>query len=105
MGVSTQRMGEKGDAAKEKLPEIIEDAFNHHDSNEDGVLDEEESNDFFEHFVERFVDFGGKIALKAFDNSIELEISMAENFDGPEAAAQAKKEIEGKRKIRKELNK
>jgi len=38
-----------------KLRPIIANAFDHHDTNSDGILDADESRAFFEHYIERFV--------------------------------------------------
>merc|ERR1712151_491656 len=65
---------------KKKLKPLIEKAFAHHDSDDDGVLDEEEASEFFEHFVERFVEFQCKTGLKAADKAVAMQANMMQGF-------------------------
>lgn len=77
------RIGEikkKQEKMKKQLAEVIENAFNHHDDDEDGVLDQEEADEFFEHFVERFVEFQCKTGLKALDKQTAMQASMMGAF-------------------------
>mmetsp|Transcript_135276 Transcript_135276/g.269890 ORF Transcript_135276/g.269890 Transcript_135276/m.269890 type:complete len:222 (-) Transcript_135276:1464-2129(-) len=66
----------KQEKMKKDLVDVIENAFAHHDSDEDGVLDPEEADEFFEHFVERFVEFQCKTGLKALDKQTAMQGGM-----------------------------
>jgi len=98
----------KKEKMKKKLVGIIENAFAHHDSDEDDVLDEEEADEFFEHFVERCVEFQWKTGLKALDMSTAMQASIAGMLGGndPEMKAMMKEEMEeGKKELRKQRKK
>lgn len=85
---------------KEAMEQALRNAFDNHDSNDDGVLDEEESSDFFEHFVIRYAAFQKRVLTKQINTATALASDMFGGLAGMaglskrELARQCKREAQ-----------
>jgi len=96
--IKMKQVKDIADELKAPLRDIIRKSFDFHDSNQNGVLDEAESQLFFQHFVERFVPFTVNCTEEILDKTIAKQMTDIEEMcGGDKDAAQPIKDMITKR--------
>jgi len=74
--VDTKANQRKQQELHAKLRPLIERAFAHHDTNQNGVLDGDESKAFFDHYITRFAKFSKEMAHFQAQQSQRMGLAM-----------------------------
>eukprot|EP00747_Dinoflagellata_sp_TGD_P180848 gnl/TRDRNA2_/TRDRNA2_33986_c0_seq1.p1 gnl/TRDRNA2_/TRDRNA2_33986_c0~~gnl/TRDRNA2_/TRDRNA2_33986_c0_seq1.p1 ORF type:complete len:260 (-),score=84.97 gnl/TRDRNA2_/TRDRNA2_33986_c0_seq1:55-834(-) len=73
-----KKLSAEAEEAKEPLKDILRKAFDLHDGDKNGILDEEEAEIFFQDFVERYVPFTCKCTNEMLDKALATQMKQLE---------------------------
>jgi len=77
-----QKIQKQQDEFKPKLIAEIEKSFDNHDHNKDGVLSTQEAQEFFQHYVDLFIQFHEKYDLEMVKTQMAMAKKMGNAFAG-----------------------